>query len=112
MLRDAIIQNLDIKIRLYSSNTLHIADLGCSVGPNTFNAMQHFKFSMRSTGNPVKVQGMLDESVFDSFNLPMYFPSPEDMTKVVEKNGCFSIEIMDLTYPKSKLVEEADAKTL
>ncbi|PHT60467.1 putative caffeine synthase 2 [Capsicum baccatum] len=112
MLGDAIIQNLDIKIMFSSSNTLHIADLGCSVGPNTFNAMQNFKFSMRSTGNPVKVQGMLDESLFDTFNLPMYFPSPEDMTKVVEKNGCFSIEIMELTYPKSKLVEEADAKTL
>ncbi|KAM3218053.1 hypothetical protein P3L10_022582 [Capsicum annuum] len=58
------------------------------------------------------MQGMLDESLFDSFNLPMYFPSPEDMTKVAEKNDCFSIEIMELTYPKSKLVEEADAKTL
>ncbi|PHT90834.1 hypothetical protein T459_05947 [Capsicum annuum] len=57
-------------------------------------------------------RGMLDESLFDSFNLPMYFPSPEDMTKVAEKNDCFSIEIMELTYPKSKLVEEADAKTL
>ncbi|KAM3324687.1 hypothetical protein P3S67_005839 [Capsicum chacoense] len=42
----------------------------------------------------------------------MYVPSPEDMTKVVEKNGCFSIEIMELTYPKSKLVDEADANTL
>ncbi|KAF3654439.1 hypothetical protein FXO38_10196 [Capsicum annuum] len=58
------------------------------------------------------LQGMLDESLVDSFNLPMYFLSPEDMTKVVEKNGCFSIEIMELTYPKSKLVDEADAKTL
>ncbi|PHT74119.1 hypothetical protein T459_21396 [Capsicum annuum] len=57
-------------------------------------------------------EGTLDESLVDSFNLPMYFPSPEDMTKVVEKNGCFSIERMELTYPKSKLVEEADAKTL
>ncbi|KAM3218044.1 hypothetical protein P3L10_022573 [Capsicum annuum] len=42
----------------------------------------------------------------------MYFPSPEDMTKMEEKNGCFSIERMELTYPKSKLVDEADAKTL
>ncbi|XP_047250254.1 probable S-adenosylmethionine-dependent methyltransferase At5g37990 [Capsicum annuum] len=31
----------DIKIMSSSSNTLHIADLGCSVGPNTFIAMQH-----------------------------------------------------------------------
>ncbi|PHU09065.1 hypothetical protein BC332_20925 [Capsicum chinense] len=60
----------------------------------------------------ISLRGMLDESLFDSFNLPMYFPSPEDMTKVVEENDCFSIEIMELTYLKSKLVEETDAKTL
>ncbi|XP_049388855.1 loganic acid O-methyltransferase-like [Solanum stenotomum] len=41
-------------------------------------------------------EGKLDESLVDSFNLPMYFPSPQDMTKVVEKNGCFSIEMMGL----------------
>ncbi|KAK4706351.1 hypothetical protein R3W88_034113 [Solanum pinnatisectum] len=34
----------------------------------------------------------LDESLVDSFNLPLYYPSPQDMTKVVEKNGLFSIE--------------------
>ncbi|XP_049348604.1 loganic acid O-methyltransferase-like [Solanum verrucosum] len=57
-------------------------------------------------------KGKLDESLVDSFNLPMYFPSVEDMTKVVEKNDCFSIEKIELTYPQSKLVDEADAKTL
>ncbi|PHT60456.1 hypothetical protein CQW23_02819 [Capsicum baccatum] len=57
-------------------------------------------------------EGKLDEFLVDSFNLPMYFPSPEDMTKVVEKNGCFNIEKVELTYPKSKLVDEADAKTI
>ncbi|PHU09061.1 hypothetical protein BC332_20921 [Capsicum chinense] len=34
------------------------------------------------------------------------------MTKAVEKNNCFSIERIELTYPKSKLVEEADPKIL
>ncbi|PHT30757.1 hypothetical protein CQW23_29677 [Capsicum baccatum] len=255
MVRDAITEKLDIKIMLSSSNTLHIAEFGCSVGPNTFIAMQHvvqvlkekyhninilefqvffndhvtndFNALFRSLpidrsyyafgvpgsfhgrlfpsqsihfahsscaihwlskipkelldekspawnkglihyvgssnvevvnayvaqfekdmemllnaraeeiveggmmvlvtpfasyvrlmgffGSSLKDlvnEGKLDESLFDSFNLPMYFPSPEDMTKVVEKNGCFSIERMELTYPKSKLVDEADAKTL
>ncbi|KAG5628383.1 hypothetical protein H5410_000100 [Solanum commersonii] len=41
MVRDAIIRKLDIKTILSSSNTIHITELGCSVGPNTFNAMQH-----------------------------------------------------------------------
>ncbi|WMV06671.1 hypothetical protein MTR67_000056 [Solanum verrucosum] len=57
-------------------------------------------------------EGKLDESLVDSFNLPMYFPSPQDMTKVVEKNGLFSIERMELINIKSNLVDEADAKTL
>ncbi|KAF3647598.1 putative S-adenosylmethionine-dependent methyltransferase-like [Capsicum annuum] len=47
-----------------------------------------------------------------SFNVPTYFPSPKDMTKAVEKNNCFSIERIEWTYPKSKLVEEADPKIL
>ncbi|PHT97218.1 hypothetical protein BC332_33853 [Capsicum chinense] len=256
MVRDAIIQNLDIKIMLSSSsNTIRIADLGCSVGPNTFIAMQHvvqvlkekyhnnnilefqiffndhvtndfntlfqslpidrsyyvsgvpgtfhgrlfpsrsihfahsinsihwlskcpeelldekspawnkglihymgtsnvevlnayvsqfekdmemllnaraeeiveggmmvlvtpfesylrlFKFFGSSLMDLVN-EGKLDEFLVDSFNLPMYFPSPEDMTKVVEKNGCFNIEKVELTYPKSKLVDEADAKAI
>ncbi|XP_049415038.1 loganic acid O-methyltransferase-like [Solanum stenotomum] len=57
-------------------------------------------------------EGKLDESLVDSFNLPMYFPSLEDMTKVVEKNGCFSIEMMELRHTKSKILDEVDAKTL
>ncbi|PHU23453.1 hypothetical protein BC332_08560 [Capsicum chinense] len=55
-------------------------------------------------------EGKLDESLVDSFNLPMYFPSPEDMTKVVEKNDYFSIERIELTYPESEV--EHDAKIL
>ncbi|PHU09071.1 hypothetical protein BC332_20931 [Capsicum chinense] len=233
MVRDAIIQKLDIKIMLSSSNTIRIADFGCSVGPNTFIAMQHVVQALKdkllqvtnSTNNIPEFQiffndhvindfstlfqslpigrsyyafgvprtsmipkELLDEkspawnrgsihyigtsnvevvnayvaqfekdmemllnarveeiveggmmvlvtpfasytrlmnffgsslmdlvnetNLYLTFNFPMYFPSPEDMTKVVEKNGCFSIEIMELTYPKSKLVDEADAKTL
>ncbi|KAL3379119.1 hypothetical protein AABB24_000037 [Solanum stoloniferum] len=58
------------------------------------------------------LQGKLDESLVDSFNLPLYLLSPQDMTKVVEKNGLFSIERMELINIKSNLVDEADAKTL
>ncbi|CAN4114015.1 unnamed protein product [Withania somnifera] len=259
MVRDAIIRNLDIKIMSSSSNTFHISELGCSIGPNTFVAMQHVVEALKdkffqvtnSTNNIPEFQvffndhvtndfntlfrslpihrsyyafgvpgsfhgrlfpsrwihfahcssaihwlskipeelldekspawnkglihytgasnievmnayvaqfekdmevffnaraeeivpggmmvlispqsserlmnffgsslmdlvneGKLDESLVNSFNLPVYFPSPEDMTKVVEKNGCFSIERIEFSYPKSRLVDEADAKTL
>ncbi|KAM3327764.1 loganic acid O-methyltransferase [Capsicum galapagoense] len=57
-------------------------------------------------------EGKLDESLVNSFNLPIYFPSLEDMTKVVEKNNYFSIEKMELTYPKSEIIDEADGKNL
>ncbi|WMV06708.1 hypothetical protein MTR67_000093 [Solanum verrucosum] len=57
-------------------------------------------------------EGKLDESLVDTFNLPLYYPSLQDMTKVVEKNGLFSIERMELINIKSNLVDEADAKTL
>ncbi|KAG5628388.1 hypothetical protein H5410_000105 [Solanum commersonii] len=229
MVRDVIIAKLDVEVMLSSSHTFRIIELGCSIGPNTFHAMQHvvdvvkekyhninlefqvFLVTMSKTistpffdhyllidptmhlefqdlfmipkelldeksstwnkglihygtsnidvvnayiaqfekdmeiffnaraeeivpgGMMVFIspfssytrlveffgsslmdlvnEGKLDESLVDSFNLPMYFPSPQDMTKVVEKNGCFSIEKMELAYPKSKLVDEIDAKT-
>ncbi|QCD98813.1 jasmonate O-methyltransferase [Vigna unguiculata] len=44
-------------------------------------------------------EGLFDESEVDSFNFPYYAPSPEEMRKVIEKNGRFSIERMELTDP-------------
>ncbi|KAL8515501.1 hypothetical protein ACS0TY_014257 [Phlomoides rotata] len=41
VMEEALIQNLDIKTLLCnSSNRITIADMGCSVGPNTFLAVQ------------------------------------------------------------------------
>ncbi|RVW34636.1 putative S-adenosylmethionine-dependent methyltransferase [Vitis vinifera] len=39
MIEEAIAQKLDVKC--FSSNPFRLADLGCSVGPNTFISMQH-----------------------------------------------------------------------
>ena len=44
-------------------------------------------------------QGKISEAQVDSFNLPMYVPSLEEMTELVQKNGCFDIEKMELTSP-------------
>ncbi|KAL7240153.1 hypothetical protein ACSBR2_005928 [Camellia fascicularis] len=41
--------------------------------------------------------GMIDEDEVDSFNLPLYATSPKEMTKLVERNGCFSIERMEVS---------------
>ncbi|THG16108.1 hypothetical protein TEA_018934 [Camellia sinensis var. sinensis] len=48
--------------------------------------------------------GMINEDEVDSFNLPLYITtSPKEMTKLVERNGCFSIERMEVsdTGPKN-----------
>ncbi|XWS69495.1 hypothetical protein CRYUN_Cryun04dG0183900 [Craigia yunnanensis] len=49
-------------------------------------------------------EGLISEDQVDAFNLPIYTPSPEEMAALVEKNGDFSIESLDLTNPAS-LVE-------
>ncbi|WJZ80585.1 hypothetical protein VitviT2T_000492 [Vitis vinifera] len=47
--------------------------------------------------------GIISEAQADSFNHPLYRPSLEQLTALVERNGCFSIERMELTNPASKL---------
>ncbi|KAM3327780.1 hypothetical protein P3S68_033829 [Capsicum galapagoense] len=70
MVRDAIIEKLDIKIMLSSSNTLHIADLGCSVGPNTFIAMQHVVQVLKDKyrDNILEFQIFFNDHVTNDFN--------------------------------------------
>ncbi|CAL5339012.1 unnamed protein product [Camellia sinensis] len=46
--------------------------------------------------------GSISEDELDSFNLPLYSPSPNEMNQLVEKNGCFSMERMELTNPTAK----------
>ncbi|TKY69217.1 S-adenosylmethionine-dependent methyltransferase [Spatholobus suberectus] len=48
---------------------------------------------------PGGMLGLFDESQVDSFNFPYYAPSPVEMTKLIEMNGRFSIERMELTNP-------------
>ncbi|XP_030506757.2 loganic acid O-methyltransferase [Cannabis sativa] len=49
-------------------------------------------------------EGMIEESEVDSFNMPLYnSASPEDMKDLVERNGCFTIERLELSKPSSWL---------
>jgi len=41
------------------------------------------------------VQGKIKEEEVDSFNLPAYYMSPEELEATVDGNGCFSIERME-----------------
>ncbi|GFZ21295.1 S-adenosyl-L-methionine-dependent methyltransferases superfamily protein [Actinidia rufa] len=60
-------------------------------------------FIEQSFVDMVKV-GSISEAELDSFNLPLYSPSLKEMTQLVQSNGCFSIESMELTDPLSKIV--------
>ena len=44
-------------------------------------------------------QGLISEAQVDTFILQVYFASPKEMTQLVERNGCFSIERMEITLP-------------
>ena len=49
------------------------------------------------------MQGLISEVQVDSFNLPVYVASPKEMTQLVERNGSFSIERMDITQPWARV---------
>ncbi|XP_060196427.1 loganic acid O-methyltransferase-like isoform X1 [Lycium barbarum] len=102
--------NKDMEVFL-NARAEEIVEGGMMVLLSPYSGYRYLKFFASSLTDLVN-EGMLDESLVDSFNVPVYFPSPKDMTKVVEKNGCFNIERIELTYPPSKLVDEADAKSL
>nr|QTZ19491.1 putative S-adenosylmethionine-dependent methyltransferase At5g38100 [Bixa orellana] len=48
-------------------------------------------------------EGLMSEEQVDSFNLPIYAASPSEMSALLEKNGQFSIERMELTNPATWL---------
>ncbi|KAM1011834.1 hypothetical protein ACFX2C_047130 [Malus domestica] len=40
-------------------------------------------------------KGVISEEKVDSFNMPCYFASPQELAIIVERNGCFSTEILE-----------------
>lgn len=55
-------------------------------------------------------QQLITEAELDSFNLPIYSTSSEEMVKLVDKNGHFSIKTVELTNPTSWLEGPIDIK--
>ena len=56
------------------------------------------------------LQGLIAEDRVDSFNLPFYAASPDEMAELVEQNGYFSIERMELTNPVPSLEGPIDIR--
>ncbi|KAL6010954.1 hypothetical protein ACLOJK_001397 [Asimina triloba] len=52
--------------------------------------------------NDMANQGIFDQDKVDTFNLPIYIPSPLEVKNVVEKDGRFSIEMLQVVaHPSS-----------
>ncbi|KAM6546796.1 hypothetical protein CsatB_027532 [Cannabis sativa] len=51
-------------------------------------------------------EGIISENQVDTFNIPLYSVLPNEMTKFIEENGCFSIERMDLM--KTSMIDYSD----
>ncbi|KAL6178203.1 hypothetical protein ACLB2K_049722 [Fragaria x ananassa] len=45
-------------------------------------------------GSSLMDLGVVSEEKVDSFNIPVYSMSPKELSDVVERNGCFSIEMV------------------
>ncbi|KAL5539233.1 hypothetical protein UlMin_046233 [Ulmus minor] len=45
-------------------------------------------------------EGLISEVEVDSFNLPVYYPYAKEITQVIERNGYFEIEMMELQRPQ------------
>ena len=58
------------------------------------------------------LQGLISEAQVDSFNFPVYAASPKEMTQLVERNGCFVIEKMEMTCPRSRVDGPVTAQAL
>ncbi|KAK2635556.1 hypothetical protein Ddye_030348 [Dipteronia dyeriana] len=55
-------------------------------------------------------EGSISEAQVNSFNLPIYSPYPEQIGQLVEKNGHFMVETIELTDPTSCYKGEIDIK--
>jgi indole-3-acetate O-methyltransferase len=49
------------------------------------------------TPNGRYLQGIISEAKVDSFNLPMYSATLEEMKELIQRNGSFNVEKMELT---------------
>ncbi|KAJ6367134.1 hypothetical protein OIU77_003499 [Salix suchowensis] len=47
--------------------------------------------------NEMVVEGIIEEEKFDSFNIPVYTPSPLEVESIVEKEGSFTIDLLDVS---------------
>ncbi|KAH6817144.1 hypothetical protein C2S51_000747 [Perilla frutescens var. frutescens] len=72
VIKEAVVKNLDTEALVSSSTTFAIADLGCSVGPNTFDAMQTIietvEQSLPEHSRSLEFQVLFNDQTANDFN--------------------------------------------
>ncbi|XP_021670573.2 loganic acid O-methyltransferase-like [Hevea brasiliensis] len=54
-------------------------------------------------------KGIISEEKVDTFNIPIYFTSPQEVEAAVERNGCFSVERV-ICIPQKKTQDSISTK--
>ncbi|KAL1543980.1 indole-3-acetate O-methyltransferase [Salvia divinorum] len=71
-MKEAIMENLDLQKVVCDSNTLVVADLGCSVGPNTFYAVESIIEAVQrmycNKSRQLEFQVMFNDRMGNDFN--------------------------------------------
>ncbi|XP_007045550.2 PREDICTED: probable S-adenosylmethionine-dependent methyltransferase At5g38100 [Theobroma cacao] len=96
---------------LVSGGMMVIITLGCPNGMPYAHLAAGIMFDcLESCLNDMAKGGLLSENQVDSFNLPVYAPSPKEKTELVERNGCFSIERLELTNWRTEADPRGDLR--
>ncbi|XP_073139001.1 loganic acid O-methyltransferase-like [Henckelia pumila] len=81
---------------------------GVPDGAVTNDVVMAFSFLESIITDMVK-EGLINQDEMDSFNIPCVYPSVKQMSRIVEKNGCFSIARMELNAPMINPITDHEA---
>ncbi|KAH9317729.1 hypothetical protein KI387_019498, partial [Taxus chinensis] len=79
------------RIFISEQGPLRVADAYFSQFQEDFNAFLRAREKEMVVGSRMFVMGLIEEEKFDSFNIPYYGPSPEELKSEVQKEGSFTI---------------------
>ncbi|VVA94450.1 unnamed protein product [Arabis nemorensis] len=92
---------------LVSGGLLVVGMCGIPKGMSFSNLSDSIMYtSMADVLIQMQFQGLISEEQVDTFNIPIYSASPEEVRILVETNGSFTVESMELMDPTAWLKRE------